>query len=127
MWRTAVGRGRIAEFSYSILVLYNALNCYSPLFLRPYQNKSYQVNNVFSYLTFNQSSSVVMSGVKNEMNFGKGLRPDQLDSDENCAGIFKQYMGARKRIGIGLSFRPARLRRLAELIPWNQFLVYLKV
>ncbi len=26
------------------------------------------------------------------------------------AGIFKQYMGARNRIGIGLSYRPARAR-----------------
>ncbi len=35
------------------------------------------------------------------------------------AGIFKQSMGARHRVGIGLSYRPARL---AELIPWNRFL-----
>jgi hypothetical protein len=68
-----------------------------------------------------------MSVVTNELNFRKGLRPAQLESDENCAGIFKQYMGARKRIGIGLSYWPARLRRLAELIPWNKFLIYLKV
>ncbi len=26
-----------------------------------------------------------------------------------CAGIFKQSTGARNRVGIGLSFRPARL------------------
>jgi hypothetical protein len=32
------------------------------------------------------------------------------------AGIFKQSMGARNRIGRGLSYRPARLHRLAELI-----------
>jgi hypothetical protein len=38
-----------------------------------------------------------------------------------CAGIFKQSMGARNRVGIGLSYRPARLHTLAELIPWNQF------
>jgi hypothetical protein len=31
-------------------------------------------------------------------------------------------MGARNRVGIGLSYRPARLHRLAELIPWNRFL-----
>jgi len=37
-------------------------------------------------------------------------------------GIFKQSMGARNRVGIGLSYRPARLHRLAELIPWNRFL-----
>ncbi len=38
------------------------------------------------------------------------------------AGIFKQSMGARDRVGIGLSYRPARLHRLAEFIPWNRFL-----
>jgi hypothetical protein len=31
-------------------------------------------------------------------------------------------MGARKRVGIRLSYRPARLHRLAELVPWNRFL-----
>jgi hypothetical protein len=35
------------------------------------------------------------------------------------AKFFKQSMGARNRVGIGLSYRPARLHRLAELIPWN--------
>ena len=33
------------------------------------------------------------------------------------AVIFKQSMEARDRVGIGLSYRPARLQRLAELIP----------
>jgi hypothetical protein len=33
------------------------------------------------------------------------------------AGIFKQFMGARNRAEIWLSYRPARLHRLAELIP----------
>ncbi len=37
------------------------------------------------------------------------------------AGIFKESMGTRNRGGIGLSYRPARLHRLAELIPWNRF------
>jgi hypothetical protein len=44
-----------------------------------------------------------------------------------CAGIFKQYMGARNRVGIGLSYLPARLNSLAELVPWNRFLGSLKV
>ncbi len=35
------------------------------------------------------------------------------------AGIFKQSMGSRNRVGIGLSYRPARLHRLAEFVPWN--------
>jgi hypothetical protein len=30
----------------------------------------------------------------------------------SCAGIFKQSVGTRKRVGIGLSYRPARLHRL---------------
>jgi hypothetical protein len=40
---------------------------------------------------------------------------------EDSAGIVKQSVGARNRVGIGLSYRPARLHRLAELIPWNTF------
>ncbi len=39
---------------------------------------------------------------------------------EYMAGIFKQSMRARTRVGIGLSYRPARLHRLAELIPWKR-------
>jgi hypothetical protein len=31
-------------------------------------------------------------------------------------------MGARNQVGIGLSYRPAKLPRLAEFVPWNQFL-----
>jgi hypothetical protein len=31
-------------------------------------------------------------------------------------------MGARNQGGIGLSYRPARLHRLAEFTPWNRFL-----
>jgi hypothetical protein len=38
------------------------------------------------------------------------------------AGIFEQSMGARDRVGIGLSYRPARLHSLAVLGPWNRFL-----
>jgi NAD(P)-dependent dehydrogenase (short-subunit alcohol dehydrogenase family) len=30
-------------------------------------------------------------------------------------------MGARHGVGIGLLYRPARLHRLAEFIPWNRF------
>jgi hypothetical protein len=35
----------------------------------------------------------------------------------HSAGIFKQSMGARNRVEIGFSYRPARIHRLAELIP----------
>ncbi len=37
-------------------------------------------------------------------------------------GFFNHSMRARNRVGIGLSYRPARLHRLAEMIPWNRFL-----
>jgi hypothetical protein len=40
---------------------------------------------------------------------------------DDRAGIFKKSMGARHRGGIGFSYRPARLHRLAEFIPWHQF------
>jgi hypothetical protein len=36
------------------------------------------------------------------------------------AGIFKQSVGTRNRGGIGLSYWPASLHRLAEFIPWNR-------
>jgi hypothetical protein len=39
-----------------------------------------------------------------------------------CAGVFKQYIGAGNRVGIWLSYRPARLHRLAKLIPRYQYL-----
>ncbi len=41
---------------------------------------------------------------------------------EYRAGIFRQSMRARNRVGIGLSYRTARLHRLVEFIPWNRFL-----
>jgi aminopeptidase N len=40
-------------------------------------------------------------------------------SGTKLAGKFKESMGARNRGGIRLSYRPARLHRLAEFIPWN--------
>jgi hypothetical protein len=36
-------------------------------------------------------------------------------------------MGTRNQVGIGLPYRPARLHRLAELIPWNRFFGSFKV
>jgi hypothetical protein len=45
----------------------------------------------------------------------------EMPGSEYRAVIFKKSIGARNRGGIGLSYRPARLHRLAEFIPWNQF------
>jgi hypothetical protein len=42
-------------------------------------------------------------------------------------GILEQSMGARNRVGIWLSYRPARLQKLAESISWIRFLGALKV
>jgi hypothetical protein len=44
----------------------------------------------------------------------------------SCTGIFKQSM-TRNGVGIGLSYRLARLHSLAELVPWNRFLGSFKV
>ena len=41
-----------------------------------------------------------------------------FEQKQSGAGILKQSMGDRHRVGIGLSYRPARLQRLAEQIPW---------
>ncbi len=50
------------------------------------------------------------------------VRQPYLTYRPTRAGIFEQSMGARNRGGIRLSYRPARLHRLAEFIPWNRFL-----
>jgi hypothetical protein len=34
-------------------------------------------------------------------------------------------VGARNRVGIGLSYRPAKLHKLAEFNPWNRFLAFI--
>jgi hypothetical protein len=39
-----------------------------------------------------------------------------------CAWILEQFMGDSYRIGIGLSYRAARLHLQAESIPWKRFL-----
>jgi hypothetical protein len=44
-----------------------------------------------------------------------------------CAQIFKQSMRVSNRVGIGLSYQPARLHSPAELVPWNCFLVSFNV
>ncbi len=49
-----------------------------------------------------------------------------VHSKEIRDGIFKKSVGARNQVGIGLSYRPARPNRLAEFIPWNQFLGSMK-
>jgi hypothetical protein len=47
------------------------------------------------------------------------LPPSGIDfsGTMSTAGIFNQSMGARNRVGIGLSYRPARLHSLADLVP----------
>jgi hypothetical protein len=49
-------------------------------------------------------------------------------SKDQCWNFKTIYcMGAGNRGGIWLSYRPARLHRLADSIPWNRFLGSLKV
>jgi hypothetical protein len=42
-----------------------------------------------------------------------------MKQSTTIAGIFKQSMGARHRVGIGLSYRPAGLHRLADSFVWE--------
>jgi hypothetical protein len=49
---------------------------------------------------------------------GSGSHTALLFSD----GIFKQSLGARNQVGIGLSYQPARRHSLVEFVPWNRFL-----
>ncbi len=60
-----------------------------------------------------------------------GLVPNTLfvPSVPPCTGGTPalEGLGSRNRVGIGLSYRPARLQRLAEQISWNRFLGSLKV
>ncbi len=58
----------------------------------------------------------------------KLLKSPRIDSYEPmppgcvaCAGIFEQSMRARNRVRIVLSYRPARLHRQGELVPYNRF------
>jgi hypothetical protein len=56
---------------------------------------------------------------RNRIRMGLSYRPAST-------GIFKQSVGPWKRVEIWLSYRPARLHSLAELVPWNRFLGSLK-
>jgi hypothetical protein len=55
------------------------------------------------------------------------LVTDEILKKLFCTGILNKSTGARNLVGVGLSYRPARLHRLAELIPLNRFLGSLKV
>ena len=48
-------------------------------------------------------------------------------SKPSLCWYFLPSLWARNRVGIGLWYRPARLHRLAQLVPWNRFLGSLKV
>ncbi len=50
--------------------------------------------------------------------YAKGLVLETgLQSPLFCAGIFKQSMRVRNRVGIVFSYRPARYTDMAELVP----------
>jgi hypothetical protein len=69
-------------------------------------------------------------GISNNFNLHAGWRNSFLGVSSWAPQTFKntgselEFMGARNRVGIGLSYRPARLYRLAELIPWKVGMVH---
>ncbi len=60
-------------------------------------------------------------------NLHRGSAFSSCEQNKGCsivsAGILEQSMGARNRV----PYRPARIHRLEESIPWNRFLGSLKV
>jgi hypothetical protein len=72
-----------------------------------------------SYLLLLYMLSSLQARDSSFVGFAGGSYAGNRIMDFNSAGIFKQSMVARNRVGIGLSYRPARVHRLAELIPWN--------
>jgi hypothetical protein len=77
---------------------------------------SYFVKSFENFMGYSQLDSILGS-----YSVFKLLRSPGIDSTESvalvyvtCAGNFKQSVGARNRLGIELSYRPARLHRLAD-------------
>jgi hypothetical protein len=90
-----------------------------------FYDEPYPLLEFASKLISNRDDSQVLQAFF-PLHFVLGLRCHWFNSpiaegDEDRAGIFKESMGARHRVGIGLSYRPARLHTLAEFIPWNRF------
>ncbi len=75
-----------------------------------------------------ESTISTISGTMNLASaFSDIVESEGRSEEQYCAGILEQPMGSRNRVGIELSYRPARLHRLAKSIPWNRFLGSLKV
>ncbi len=51
----------------------------------------------------------------------------KLPRKNQCSNFRTIYGVSRNRVGIGMSYWPAWLQKLAESIPWNRFLGSLKV
>jgi hypothetical protein len=73
------------------------------------------------------SASLCPGGPVKQPNSNSVHSPLDCSEVQHRAGIFKQSMGTRNRVGIGLLYRLARLHRLAESIPRNRFLGSLNV
>ncbi len=78
-------------------------------FIYAYQD-SHQLLTSFNFIFILSSSFLHILGRKNQHT--------KTQTRKHQCGIFKQSMGARNRVGTGLSYRSARRHRLAELIPW---------
>ncbi len=64
-------------------------------------------NHRLRYIRVDVKALVILPLSKDWMN--EPYASNFLPCAPSCAGIFKQSMGARNRVGIGLSYRPARL------------------
>jgi hypothetical protein len=80
----------------------------------------------FEYTRKKGRLGIVTTGIFHLIIFNTGsglwvIMVARVKCHDYWAGIFKVSRGARNRGGRGLSYRPARLHRLAEFIPWNRF------
>jgi hypothetical protein len=85
---------------------------------KSFPNGAINLQNPIMYFSIEKEMcSVLISAGILELSMGARNRVGKgLSYRAARAGIFKKSMGARHRVGIGLSYRPARLHRLAEFI-----------
>ncbi len=79
-----------------------------------------------SYATFCRSAISSLHSSLYEIAASFSTPPHRSTSLIKPCWNFRTIYGGWDRLGIGLSYRPTRLQRLAESIPWNWFLGFLK-
>ncbi len=72
------------------------------------------------------STTRTATGSQTSFSWPRRVTPSALHSSRYKKAVL-EFLNNRNRVGIGLSYRSARLHTLAELVPRNRFLGSLKV